>query len=269
MKNTISLILLHSTYPICQHNFCWLCIKCSQNLTTPHCHPCPSHASHSRISASWDSPAALGLFPSTVTWKSDHVAALQVRSGHPSTKVLSISLRVSCILSSIPQDPVQSHPTTASLVFIYYSAPPSSLQTELIPCSSLTTAGRLWLQSFVPPRHFPLPGTFFLKDQCGWTPWIFPQMPPFPWSIAYPLYLMATTRTSLPIQLFCFTHPHNLPATGCTLFLPSLLDWKSHEVPEFCLSLLTAARPQHPKQHLVDSWHAKKCFPNKWMNKFA
>lgn len=77
----------------------------------------------------WDCPCCLGSVPNTVTWKSDHVTfTLQVRSGHPSTESsFHLAQSKSCILSSIPQDPVQSHPTTTSLILsITQPLPPST-----------------------------------------------------------------------------------------------------------------------------------------------
>ena len=160
MKNTISLILLHSTYPICQQILLALPSKYSQNLTTSHCHPCPSHDPSTAgflhpLRSPCDCPCCLGSVPNTVTWKSDHVAfTLQVRSRHSSTQSSShLAQSKSCILSSIPQDLVQSHPLTSSLISSITHPSLPLLQTELIPCSSLTTAGMLWLQNFCPPHR--------------------------------------------------------------------------------------------------------------------
>ena len=84
---------------------------------------------HSGISASPVTvPAALGLFP-TETWKSNHVTfTLQVRSCHSSAQSSShLTQSKSCILSSIPQDPVRSHPLTNSLILsITHPLPPST-----------------------------------------------------------------------------------------------------------------------------------------------
>lgn len=110
MKNTISLILLHSTYPLCQQILLALPSKYSQNLTTSHCHPCPSHASPT---AGFLHPLGLSLLPWVCCQHSD----LEVRSGHSSTQSsFHLVQSKSCILSSIPQDPVQSHPVTTSLI---------------------------------------------------------------------------------------------------------------------------------------------------------
>ena len=97
MKNTISLILLHSTYLICQQILLALPSKYSQNLATSHCHPCPSHDPSTAgflhpLRSPCDCPCCLGSIPNTATWKSDHVT--------PLPKVLPISLRVKAAFSA-------------------------------------------------------------------------------------------------------------------------------------------------------------------------
>jgi len=64
-----------------------------------------------------------------MTWKSDYVTStLQVRSCHSSAQSSShLTQSKSCILSSIPQDPVRSHPLTSSLILsITHPLPPST-----------------------------------------------------------------------------------------------------------------------------------------------
>lgn len=141
--------------------------------------------------------------------------------------------------------------------FMFYYSPPAPSTPHRTDSVLLLDHGRHALASGLLSLLLSLPGTHFLKDQCGQIPWIFPQMPPSPGSISCPPYLnCTTTSTLLPIQLFCFPYSLGLikyPPFTYLLCLCLHYQTESSTMSQGFVYFYSPLCSQHPRQRLVNN----------------
>lgn len=166
----------------------------------------------------------------------------------------------------------QHDPTSSLTLWLYLllldpSIPPR--QIEWIPSSPWPWQTGVGLSTFIPAV---VSATNTLSQRPVWLESL-DLFPKATFSMKHSLstdLICTTTTTSLPIQLFCLTYSLGFikysPSTFLLCFLPSLLDWKFHEVPESYL-FFPHSKSSTPKQCLVNSWHSINIFQtNGWIH---